>query len=291
MLIHKTAIVDPEARLEDGVQIGAYSVIGPGVLIGRGCVIGSHTVIERDTRIGPGCRIASHAVLGGDPQDKSYSGEPTFLEIGSNNLVREFVTINRGCHDEKITRVGNNCLFMAGVHVAHDCQVGSGVIMANLATLAGHVVVDDRVVIGGLAAFHQFVRIGRMAMIGGTAGVMQDVPPYCMVQGSPPATVRGLNQVGLKRSGVGEASLSALKHAFRLMFRRNMLKDHALEEIRASVEMTPEVRVFVDWLAAPSKRGICKGEPSGVLRVVGGAEAEEQNKPGDGSLHRQVENE
>ena len=284
MLVHKTAIVDPEARLEDGVQVGAFSVIGPGVFLGRGVVIGSHSIIERDTRLGDGCHVASHAVLGGDPQDKSYAGEATFLEIGSGSVVREYVTVNRGCHGEKITRVGSNCLLMAGVHVAHDCQVGNGVIMANLATLAGHVQVDDRAVIGGLAVFHQFTRVGRMAMVGGTAGVMQDVPPFCLVQGSPPATVRGLNLVGLKRSGVSEASMSALKHAFRLVFRRNMLKDHALEEIRASVELTPEVRAFVEFLEAPSKRGICKGEPSGVLRVVGG---EEQPKPDEEEPGRQ----
>jgi len=257
-MIHRTAIIHPEAYLEADVEVGPYSVLGPGVMIGTGCQIGSHVVIERNTRIGKGCRIYSHAVLGGDPQDLSYKGEPTYCEIGERNVLREHVTVSRGCHGEGITRIGNECMLMAGVHVAHDCQVGSNVIMANLATLAGHVTVDDRVVIGGLAAFHQFVRVGRQAMVGGTAGVMQDVPPYCTVQGAPPATVRGLNLVGLKRGGVDEKGITALKHAFRLMFRRGMLKENAVAEIEASVDKTLEVRRFIEFIRQPSKRGICK---------------------------------
>jgi UDP-N-acetylglucosamine acyltransferase len=282
MMIHRTAVVDQDAHLAPDVRVGPYCVIGPGVFIGEGCELGAHVVIECNTRLGANCRISSNVVLGGDPQDSSYRGEPTFCEIGEHNVLREFVTINRGCHGEKITRLGNHCLLMAGVHMAHDSQVGNNVTMANLATLAGHVQIGDRAVIGGLAAFHQFVRVGRLAMVGGTAGVMQDVPPFCMVQGSPPATVRGLNLVGLKRSGVSEQSISALKHAFRLLFRRNMLREHALEEVRASVELTPEVRMFVEWLEGPSKRGICKGEPSGVLRVVGGGETDSSGGEGAG---------
>ncbi len=206
MMIHRTAVIDPEAHLAPGVRVGPYCVIGPGVYIGEGCELGSHVVIECNTRVGANCRVHSHVVLGGDPQDTSYRGEPTFCEIGENNVIREFVTINRGCHGEKVTRLGHNCLLMAGVHMAHDSQVGNHVTMANLATLAGHVEIGDRAVIGGLAAFHQFVRVGRLAMVGGTAGVMQDVPPYCMVQGSPPATVRGLEprRAQAQRSGGAE---------------------------------------------------------------------------------------
>jgi UDP-N-acetylglucosamine acyltransferase len=270
MQIHRTAVIDAEARLAPDVRVGPYSIIGPGVAIGPGSEVGSHAIIERDTRLGERCRVHSHAVLGGDPQDLSYRGELTFCEIGRETVIREYVTINRGCHGEKTTRVGSHCMLMTGVHIAHDCQVGDHVIMANLATLAGHVSIGDGAVIGGLAAFHQFVRVGKLAMVGGTAGVMQDVPPFCMVQGAPPATVRGLNLLGLKRSGMSEAGIAALKHAFRLVYRRNMLREYALEEVLAGVEMTPEVQQFVEFMQAASKRGFCKGEPSGVLRVVGG---------------------
>jgi UDP-N-acetylglucosamine acyltransferase len=284
MMIHRTAVVDAEAHLAPDVCAGPYCVIGPGVYIGPGCELGAHVVIERNTRIGANCRIFSHAVIGGDPQDISFRGEPSFCEIGENNVLREYVTINRGCHGEKITRLGSHCLLMAGVHIAHDCQVGDRVTMANLATLAGHVEIGERAVIGGLAAFHQFTRVGRLAMVGGMAGVMQDAPPFCMVQGSPPATVRGLNLVGLKRAGVTEDSIKALKHAYRLVFRSGMLKERAMEEIQASVEMTPEARYLLDWLEAPSKRGVCKGEPGGVLRVVGGGD---HGSNGDNEAGRQ----
>lgn len=267
-MIHRTANIHPEAYLEPDVEIGPYAVIGPGVMLGRGCIIGSHVVIERNTRLGAGCRVYSHAVLGGDPQDRSYKGEPTYLEIGERNDFREFVTVSRGCHGEGITRIGSDCMLMAGVHVAHDCQLGSNIVMANLATLAGHVRVEDRVTIGGLAAFHQFVRVGRLAMVGGTAGVMQDIPPFCMVQGAPPATVRGLNLVGLKRSGVDPRGISALKHAFRLMFRRGMLKEHAVAEIEQSVEKTLEVRHFLEFVRQPSKRGICKAASDEGISVL-----------------------
>jgi UDP-N-acetylglucosamine acyltransferase len=157
------------------------------------------------------------------------------------------------------------------VHLAHDCAVGSRVIMANCATLAGFVTVDDRAVIGGLAAFHQFTRVGRLAMVGGTAGVMQDVPPFCMVQGSPPATLRGLNRIGMVRNGASEQSFIAVKQAYRLMFRRGMTKENALAEIDASVPKTPEVMAFIDFLKAPTKRGIAKGEPVEDLAVVDSA--------------------
>jgi len=199
-------------------------------------------------------------------------------------MLREYVTINRGSHGGAVTRLGNDCMLMAGVHIAHDCTVGDRVIMANCATLAGHVQIEDRAVIGGLAAFHQFVRVGRLAMIGGTAGVMQDVPPFCMVQGSPPATLRGLNRVGIMRSGASEQSFIGLKQAYRLMFRRGMTKDNALAEIEASVQKTPEVVQFTDWLKATSKRGICKGEAVEDLSVVESASPEQLRK-----LHERIE--
>jgi UDP-N-acetylglucosamine acyltransferase len=277
MMIHRTAIVHPEAQLEIDVRVGAYSSIGPGVAIGRGTVIESHVVIDCNTRVGEACHIFPHAIIGTDPQDLSYKGEPSFVEVGDRTVVREFVTVNRGAHDQRITRVGSDCLLMTGVHIAHDCQVGDKVIMANLVTLGGHLVVEDGAVIGGLAAFHQFVRVGRQAMVGGTAGVMQDVPPYCMAQGAPPATVRGLNVVGLKRAGISDDRMAALKQAFRLMFRRGMTKENALAEIQASVPKTPEVQNFVAFISADSRRGICRGHPSGAsLSVMAGEEGKQR---------------
>jgi UDP-N-acetylglucosamine acyltransferase len=259
--VHRTAIVHQDARIDPSVAIGPYCVIGPNVFIGAGSVLESHVHIERDTRIGEGCHIFSHAVIGSDPQDLHYDGSPTYAEIGDRCQLREFVTINRGSFEGSVTRLGSDCLLMTGVHLAHDCKVGSRVIMANCATLAGHVTVDDRAVIGGLAAFHQFVRVGRLAMVGGTAGVMQDVPPFCMIQGSPPATLRGLNRIGMVRNGATEQSFVAVKQAYRLMFRRGMTKENALAEIEASVSKTPEVMAFIEFLKAPSKRGIARGEP------------------------------
>ncbi|MBN2083242.1 acyl-ACP--UDP-N-acetylglucosamine O-acyltransferase [bacterium] len=279
MRIHKTAIIHEHAELEEGVTIGPYSMIGPGVHIGPHTEIGSHVVIECNTRIGAHCRIKTSAVLGSDAQDLSYKGEPAFLEIGDRNTFGEFVMISRGAHDERITRIGNDNLIMSGVHVAHDCRLGNHIIMSNYVQLAGHIQIEDRAVIGGMAAVRQFVRIGTLSMIGGTAGVMQDVPPYCMVQGAPPATVRGLNRIGLVRNGVSEEGLTALKHSYRLMFRRSMPRNEALDEIERLVELTPEVKHFVEFCRNPSKTGICKPEPSSGLGVVGGAGGSLSAKP------------
>jgi UDP-N-acetylglucosamine acyltransferase len=273
--IHRTAIVHPSARLETGVELGAYCVVGPNVFIGARTKLDSHVSVVRDTRIGEDCRVHSYAVLGGDPQDLKYKDEPSYAEIGDRNLIREYVTISRGSHEGAVTRVGSGCMLMAGVHIAHDCRVGDRVVLANSATLAGHVVIEERAVIGGLAAFHQFTRVGRLAMIGGTAGVMQDVPPFCMVQGSPPATLRGLNRVGIMRSGATEQSFIAIKQAYRLMFRRGMTRDNALAEVEASVPKTPEVVQFIEWFKAESKRGICKAERADELSVVESAAASE----------------
>jgi UDP-N-acetylglucosamine acyltransferase len=267
-MIHRTAIVHQDARIEADARIGPYCTIGPNVYIGAGTVLDSHVHVECNTRIGENCHIYSHAVLGSDPQDMKYNGAPTYVEIGDRNLLREYVTINRGSFEGSVTRLGSDCLLMTGVHLAHDCVVGSRVIMANCATLAGFVTIDDRAVIGGLAAFHQFTRVGRLAMVGGTAGIMQDVPPFCMVQGSPPATLRGLNRIGMMRNGATESSFIAVKQAYRLMFRRGMTKENALAEIEASVPKTPEVMAFIDFLKAPTKRGIAKGEPVEDLSVV-----------------------
>ena len=277
MRIHKTAVVDRDVNLADGVEIGAYAFVGPGVVVGSGTVIEHHATVYRDTRIGSNCRIAPYAAVGGDPQDLGYRGEPAYLEIGDRTRVNEYCTLHRGSREGRVTRIGSDCFLMAGVHIAHDCKLGNRIVIANYAQLAGHIQVGDRVTIGGLAAFHQFVRIGTLAMVGGTAGVMQDIPPYCMVQGAPPAKVHGLNIVGLKRNGVDQESISGLKHAFRLMFRRGMTKDHALDEIERSVlPKTDELAQFTDFCAADSRRGLCSPENPGGFRVVGGNTEESQ---------------
>lgn len=270
MKIHTTALVHQDAILEEGVRIGPFAVIGPGVRIGRDTELGGHVVIQCNTRIGAECVIKPHAVIGSDAQDRSYHGEPAFVEIGDRNVIGEFVMISRGSHGDRFTRIGNDNLIMSGTHIAHDGRIGNHTSIANYAQLAGHIMVEDRAVIGGMAAFHQFCRIGTLAMVGGTAGVMQDCPPYCMVQGAPPATVRGLNRIGMQRSGISQDSITAMKHAFRLMFMHRMLKQHALAEIENLVEMTPEVKKFVEFISANSKRGICKADPSLGLDVIGG---------------------
>jgi UDP-N-acetylglucosamine acyltransferase len=268
--IHRTAIIHEDTFFADDVEIGPYCVIGPGVRIGEGTRLGSHVVIECNTRIGATCVIKPHAVIGSDAQDSSYHGEPAYVEIGDRNLIGEFAMISRGSHGEHITRVGDDNMIMCGVHIAHDCQVGSSTIISNYVQFGGHIIVEDRVVIGGTAAFRQFCRIGTLSMVGGTAGVMQDVPPYCMVQGAPPATVRGLNRIGLGRNGVSPESITALKHCYRLMFRRGMSRDNALDEIERLVELTPEVRYFVQFCRAPSKVGICRPVPTHGMDVIGG---------------------
>lgn len=269
MKIHTTALLHQDAVIEEGVKIGPYSVIGPGVHIGRDTELGGHVVIQCNTRIGAQCVIKPHAVIGSDAQDFSYHGEPAFVEIGDRNTIGEFVMISRGSHGERITRIGNDNLIMSGAHIAHDGLIGNNVSIANYAQLAGHIIVEDKAVIGGMAAFHQFCRIGTLAMVGGTAGVMQDCPPYCMVQGAPPATVRGLNRIGMQRAGISQDAIIAMKHAFRLMFMHRMLKQHAVAEIENLVEMTPEVKHFVEFISASSKRGICKADPSLGLDVIG----------------------
>lgn len=268
--IHLTAIIHEDAVLEDGVQIEPYAVIGPGIRLGAGTRIGSHAVIVCNTRIGRDCTVKSHAVIGSDAQDLGYKGEPAYLEIGDRNTFGEFAMISRGSHDERITRIGNDNMIMCGVHIAHDCRLGNHITISNYTQLAGHIQVEDRAVIGGMAAFRQFTRVGTLAMVGGTAGVMQDIPPYCMVQGAPPATVRGLNRIGLQRNGVDQEGITALKHCYRLMFRRGMTRDNALDEIERMVALTPQVKHFVEFCRGLSKTGICKPEPNSSLGVVGG---------------------
>jgi len=253
--IHATAIVSKKANLESDVEVGAYAVIGDGVKINKGAKIGNFCVIDNDTTIGAGCKIFTGAVIGSIPQDLKYNGEPTSVVIGENNIIREYVTINLSTAVGEPTTIGNNNLIMAYSHVAHDCRVGNHCVIANGGTLAGHVAIEDRAVIGGLVAIHQFVRIGTMAIIGGCSKVVTDIPPYTMCDGHP-ARFYGLNTIGLKRAGVSEEVLKDLKDACKIFFHSELTKKHALEEIKKTCSSSKEVDHLIEFLST-SERGIC----------------------------------
>jgi UDP-N-acetylglucosamine acyltransferase len=247
-VIHATAIVSPEAEVAAGVTIGPYSVIGAGVRIGRGSVIAPHVVIKGPTSIGEGNRIFQFASIGDDPQDKKYAGEATRLEIGNGNTIREYCTINRGtAQDAGVTRVGDDNWLMSYTHIAHDCQLGSHIIMSNNATLAGHVHVEDHVILSGFAAVHQFCRIGAHSFVGGLAGITRDVLPFMMVAGQPPEP-RGVNQEGLKRRGFTPEQIRNIKEAYRILYRTGLRLADAREQLAELAAAQPEIRVIVEFL-------------------------------------------
>ncbi|MFO7556880.1 MAG: acyl-ACP--UDP-N-acetylglucosamine O-acyltransferase, partial [Desulfobacterales bacterium] len=254
-MIHPTAIVDSKADLGSNVDIGAYSIIGPNVQIGSGTVIGPHVVIRPYVEIGPDCQIYQYASIGEVPQAIKFQGEETHVKIGRGSVLREFVTVNRGTEfGGGITEVGEENFLMAYVHIAHDCKTGRNVIMANNATLAGHIVIEDFVTVGGLVAIHQFVRIGDYAYIGGKSAVVKDIPPYVIAAGDR-AKLHGLNSVGLKRQGFSQETLSCLKKAYRIIFRIGLTQNEALERVKAEVEQVPEVINFIRFIKS-SQRGI-----------------------------------
>ena len=255
--IHPTAVVDAAARLGDGVSIGPYAIIGPGVTIGDHTDIGPHVVVDGLTTIGARCRFTGQSSIGSPPQDLKYEGGPTRLEIGDDNIVREFVTMNRATeHGGGVTRVGSHGMFMAYAHVAHDCLIGDHVVMANAATLAGHVTIEDHAIVGGLVAIHQFVRIGESAILGGGAMVTLDIAPFCMAAGDR-AVLHGLNLIGLKRRGFGPETLLALRSAYRTIFRSGLRLRDALEAVRADAADEPRVAHLVRFIEQ-SQRGICR---------------------------------
>ncbi|MCD4688460.1 MAG: acyl-ACP--UDP-N-acetylglucosamine O-acyltransferase [Desulfuromonadaceae bacterium] len=256
-MIHQTAIVHKGAQIAEGVEIGAYAIIGEHVTIGAGTTIGPHTVIDGWTEIGRDNRIFQFASIGAPPQDLKYSGEKTLLKIGDRNTVREFATLHRGTADGGgETVIGNDNLFMAYSHVAHDCLLGNHVIMANGATLAGHVAVDDFAILGGLCAVHQFTRIGAHVMISGGSMVTQDVPPFSIAQGDRAKTV-GINQIGLKRRGFSEEAIRGIKQAYKLIFRSGLLTEKALEQIANEIPDCPEVKEFSEFIRK-STRGVAR---------------------------------
>lgn len=255
--IHPTALVDPKAELDASVRIGPYAVIGPQVRIGAGTTVGAHCVIDGYTTIGRDNRIFPFASVGAPPQDKKYAGEPTRLEIGNGNVFREFCTVNRGtAQDQAVTRIGDDNLFMAYTHVAHDCVIGSHVIMANCATLAGHVHLDDWVGMGGFSAVHQFGKVGAHAYLANNAGVTGDVPPYVMAVGRP-AEPHSVNVEGLKRRGFSAEQIRNIREAYRILYRSDLLLADAVEKLKGLAATQPEIRPFVDFIGA-STRGLIR---------------------------------
>jgi UDP-N-acetylglucosamine acyltransferase len=247
-LIHSTAIIAPSAELATDVEIGPYAIIGEGVQIDSGTSIGPHSIIKGPTRIGKNNRIFQFGSIGEDPQDKKYRGEVTQLEIGDGNVIREFVTIHRGTlQDQGITRVGNGNLLMAYTHVAHDCAVGNYVIMANAASLAGHVRVDDFAILGGFSLVHQFCRIGQYSFAAMGSVINRDILPYVMVGGSP-TKPHGINSVGLERQGFGTEALRNIRKAYKIIYKSGLKLDEALQSLSEMAAEAPEVLCLVEFL-------------------------------------------
>ncbi|HET9598590.1 MAG TPA: acyl-ACP--UDP-N-acetylglucosamine O-acyltransferase [Anaeromyxobacteraceae bacterium] len=258
MAIHPTAIVAPGASVDPSCQIGPYAVIGPEVRLGPGTTVGAHAVIEGDTTLGAGNRVFPHAVLGQIPQDLKYRGEHTRLVVGDRNQFREFTTVHVGTEGGGgVTRVGSGCLFMANSHVAHDCQVGDACILANSAALAGHVTLEDHVILGGLAGCHQFTRLGRFAFAAAATVIVQDVAPYCTVHGNR-AELAGLNVVGLQRNGFSEEQVGRVKDAYRIVFRQGLSLKDSSRELRARHGGHAEIDHLLEFLEGIGDRGLVR---------------------------------
>jgi len=255
--IHPAALVDPKAGLGRGVTVGPCSVIGPHVRIGDGTTVGAHCVLEGYTTIGSACQIFTGAVIGSIPQDLKYAGEKSVLILGDRNRIREYVTINPGTKGGGgKTVIGSDCLLMAYSHVAHDCRLGDHVVLANSAALAGHILVEDHAIVGGLVGIHQFVRVGRLSIVGGCSRVVQDVPPYSTCVGYP-AKVFGLNSEGLRRAGASSDVKEALHRAYRVLFHSGLLMSNAAEKVAREVRTCPEVEHLLEFIRQ-SKRGVCR---------------------------------
>ncbi|MFH1784233.1 MAG: acyl-ACP--UDP-N-acetylglucosamine O-acyltransferase [bacterium] len=256
MKAHESSVVHPDAQIAEDVVIGPGCVIGKDVTIGKGSVLGPHVIVEGITSIGENCRVFAGAILGTAPQDLKYRGEPTKLVIGNDNTIREYATINRGTVSKGQTTIGNGNLIMAYAHIAHDCTIGNSTVLANVATLAGHVELEDKVIIGGITPIHQFVRIGRLSIVGGASRVVKDVPPYCKAAGSP-MKMAGLNTIGLERNDVPEDVKKQLKMAYKMMFRSKVTTKQALENIEKQGGLSEEVMHFVEFIRK-SERGVCR---------------------------------
>jgi UDP-N-acetylglucosamine acyltransferase len=255
-MIHQTAIVHPSANIARGVDIGPYCLIGENVTIGTGTVLQANVIINGWTEIGENCTIYPFATLGAASQDRKYQGERAYTKIGKNTILREYVSIQRATGEEEATLVGEDCLLLAYVHIAHNCVIGNGVTMSNLAQLAGHVIIEDFATIGGQTGVHQFTRIGRYAMIGGASKILKDCPPYFLVEGGP-ASPNGLNSVGLRRAGFSVEERAEIKRFYKLLYASKLNVSQALSEMKTSATTDPG-RELIAFLEAPSHRGIVK---------------------------------
>ncbi len=256
-MIHPSAIIDSSAQIDTNVTIGPFTIVKANVCISSGTTIGPYNTIEEDVTIGSDCQIFQYASIGGAPQDLKFHGEKTYLIIGKGTIIREFVTINKGTEfGGGITEVGEENYLMAYTHIAHDCKTGKGVILANNATLAGHIEIGDYATIGGLVAIHQFVHIGNYAYIGGKSAVVKDIPPYVIAAGDR-ASLHGLNNVGLKRHKFQKSTLQELKKAYRIFFRIGLTVKQASERVKAEVELNPEVKNFMNFIIE-SNRGVTR---------------------------------
>jgi UDP-N-acetylglucosamine acyltransferase len=252
--IHPSALVSPDAKLGTNVDVGAFAIIGEGCEVGDGCIIAPRATLERNVRLASNVKVGVGSVLGGDPQDLKFRGEFTTVEVGEGTTIREYVTINRGTAHSQRTAVGRNCFLMSYVHLAHDCELGDGVIISNGTQLAGHVTVEDRAILSGLSAVHQFVKIGRHSFVGGCSRVSKDVPPFLKAVGNP-IKLYGLNSVGLQRSGFGDDAVRDLKRAYRIVFRSDLNVSQGLERARGELPQTEEVTHFLRFIEE-SQRGV-----------------------------------
>jgi len=254
--IHKTAVISSTAKFSDGVEIGPFCVVGKNVKLGKNTRLMSHIVIE-EAEIGNDCAVHPFTSIGLPPQDIKYTDEKTKVKIGNNNVIREYITINRASVDgDGITKIGDNNFLMAYVHVAHDCDIGNNIIIANATTLAGHVTVEDYTFIGGMVAIHQFTRIGAYAMIGGFSGIPQDIPPYTTAAGER-AKLYGLNTIGIKRRNFTDSSIADLKRAYKILFRSKLTLKDAINKIKSDIEPCDEINYLIDFIEK-NKRGICR---------------------------------
>jgi UDP-N-acetylglucosamine acyltransferase len=253
-LIHPTALIDPSAELGRGVAVGPYSIIGPNVTVGDKCRLGPRVTLTKNVRLADGVTVGDGSILGGDPQDLKYAGEETWVEIGEDTIIREYSTINRGTTATFKTTIGARCFIMTYVHLAHDCQVGDDVVIANATQCAGHVTIHDRAVLSGLNAVHQFVTIGTYAFVGGGSRVNQDIPPYVKAVGNP-MELYGLNSIGLQRAGFSGETVAALKRAYRLFFNSDLNLSQAMERARTELPPFAEVERFLAFVES-SERGV-----------------------------------
>jgi UDP-N-acetylglucosamine acyltransferase len=252
--IHPTAIISPDADIGADVEIGAFAIVGEGCTIGDGSVIAPRATLERNVILGAAVKVGIGTILGGPPQDLKFAGEETTVEIGEGTVIREYATINRGTSHSFKTTVGRHCLLMSYVHIAHDCRIGNNVILSNVVQLAGHVTIEDKAIISGLSAVHQFARIGRHSFIGGCSRVSKDIPPFLKAVGNP-VRLYGLNTIGLQRSGMDDATIRELKRAYRLFFRSDLNVTQAIESAQTELESLPEVKELIRFVEA-SERGV-----------------------------------